>query len=284
MSQIPTPHVSLLARLRPHSYREAIDPQNQVRKPWSSGNTNQGKQSHMWDFDNQNQSNKVTQWLVHISPTTLWAWLRTHHKSTMRTRNTRAFDLAAQVQGQLLQNIKSLAACGQISASIKTCSRRKNQNASKWTQETTWHSGSRPGAWTSQRRLAIPEQESMTSSQLEARNRVRGCSLAAWSESKQKTSHRTVLKVGKMTHADQRVPELETRSTWLVVALKKWTKTNEYWLSRGQGTAPTGSDQRCPLRTEALPKRRQRPKTQIGRVCCSTSETIKKKKHEAPDS
>jgi hypothetical protein len=37
----------------------------------------------------------------------------------MRTRNTRAFDLAAQVQGQLLQNIKSLAACGQISASIK---------------------------------------------------------------------------------------------------------------------------------------------------------------------
>jgi hypothetical protein len=38
---------------------------------------------------------------MHISPNTLLAWPRTHHKSTVRTRKTRAFDPVIQEQNRL---------------------------------------------------------------------------------------------------------------------------------------------------------------------------------------
>jgi hypothetical protein len=61
----------------------------------------------MRDYNNQNQANKSTHCLSHISPNTL-TFLRNHHKNIMKTKKIQAFDPTAQKEergGDYLQQI-----------------------------------------------------------------------------------------------------------------------------------------------------------------------------------
>jgi hypothetical protein len=67
-----TQRVCLLIRPRPYSYRKAIGPQNRVRQPVITvEDDNRCKQSHVRDFNDQNQTNKAIYCLTPISPNTL---------------------------------------------------------------------------------------------------------------------------------------------------------------------------------------------------------------------
>jgi hypothetical protein len=92
-----TRHPSLLTRLRPHSYRKAVGPQNQVR---NHGNTaednNQCKPRHVRDDDSQNWIKRQLEFsqAFHRTPcgrvqgTTTW--------EQFRHRKLELFDLVAQ--------------------------------------------------------------------------------------------------------------------------------------------------------------------------------------------
>jgi hypothetical protein len=72
-----------------------------------SGNTNRCKQSHVRGFDSQKQTNKAIYCRSHISSNTLRPCPRNHHKSTVRTRKTRALDSVTQEQSWLPPTIIS---------------------------------------------------------------------------------------------------------------------------------------------------------------------------------
>jgi hypothetical protein len=58
------------------------------------------KKGHKRTYDEQKQTSKAIHCLSHISPNTLWACSRNHHKNTMGIRKTRAFSMVTQEQYQ----------------------------------------------------------------------------------------------------------------------------------------------------------------------------------------
>jgi hypothetical protein len=78
----------LLTQPRPHSYRKAISPQNQVRK--RSGNTSRCWQECMRDWRQKSDQN-LAHILTDISPNTSWALLKNHRMKATGTRKPRDF-------------------------------------------------------------------------------------------------------------------------------------------------------------------------------------------------
>jgi hypothetical protein len=77
----------LLTRLRLYSYREVIDPRNQVRQSEITAEEQQSIQAkHVQDHDNQNRNNEATHNLICISPNNLWMWPRNHEQYTRRMK------------------------------------------------------------------------------------------------------------------------------------------------------------------------------------------------------
>jgi hypothetical protein len=77
----------LLTRLRLYSYREVIDPRNQVRQSEITAEEQQSIQAkHVQDHDNRNRNNEATHNLICISPNNLWMWPRNHEQYTRRMK------------------------------------------------------------------------------------------------------------------------------------------------------------------------------------------------------
>jgi hypothetical protein len=94
----------LLTLLRSHSYRKAIGPQNRVRKPQITTETQFGASKSLKRYhSNPKIDQQACHWLTHISSDTSCARPTNQHNSTIGTRKTRALELSTQERDQLPQ-------------------------------------------------------------------------------------------------------------------------------------------------------------------------------------
>jgi hypothetical protein len=82
-------------------FRSNVGHRNWVRNHDHSKSLKRCKQGYVRDFGKSKLNQPATQNLMHIPPNTWCAWLRVHHKNTMRTQKAWAFDLATQEQYRL---------------------------------------------------------------------------------------------------------------------------------------------------------------------------------------